>query len=502
MSLPRPTVLLHGIETDSSLLWAWEWFEEPRGASPRVHETPLDDELKQLLAELRDATPEPTRTELHMTARELRATIQASGTATELRERAARSRSAFELRGLATLARATTGGLAVRAAEASLMDRLGARILPPRFVREMLDRTTVLDSPVELRLAVPPRFARVPWGLLGLNSAGPAEATAPDPKRLLQVCIVTKIAPVDSRSAPQNHLAGPDHREPQPLYVVDPLHTEGNDLGRVLDDTAHAAWNSRIRSIDARVSAAAEGVTTGLCASPATTRVWLSEQLLAARRSHLMYLGHVQARNGTGRRTTLELNDARAMFDTDLDDGAAVTRRGLSATDLLAGTTGAQAFLEHLDRLGARPEMFGAEAVIVPDAALDPAGRLVEVPGAALWPMPPRVALIACRSGGDMQNEETFGLVAAMFELGAELVIATRWSLPTTAAFRLAGNAGHGLHELAVEIDDVLAAHDATLALWNWQNLRLSRWRASGQLADAPLLWGAINVWSAASSSG
>lgn len=51
-------------------------------------------------------------------------------------------------------------------------------------------------------------------------------------------------------------------------------------------------------------------------------------------------------------------------------------------------------------------------------------------------PMPPRVALLACGSGGDYQFDEATGLVAAMILNGAQLVTATLWSLPTTAAYR------------------------------------------------------------------
>ena len=51
-------------------------------------------------------------------------------------------------------------------------------------------------------------------------------------------------------------------------------------------------------------------------------------------------------------------------------------------------------------------------------------------------PMPPRVALLACASGGDYQFDEATGLVAAMILGGAQLVTATLWSLPTAAGYR------------------------------------------------------------------
>src|SRR5262249_55283073 len=57
-------------------------------------------------------------------------------------------------------------------------------------------------------------------------------------------------------------------------------------------------------------------------------------------------------------------------------------------------------------------------------------------------PIPPRVALLACASGGDYRFDEAAGLVAAMILGGAQLVTATLWSLPTTAGFRQFGPAG------------------------------------------------------------
>ncbi len=50
--------------------------------------------------------------------------------------------------------------------------------------------------------------------------------------------------------------------------------------------------------------------------------------------------------------------------------------------------------------------------------------------------MPPRVALLACASGGDYRFDEATGLVAAVVLGGAQLVTATLWSLPTTAGYR------------------------------------------------------------------
>ena len=48
----------------------------------------------------------------------------------------------------------------------------------------------------------------------------------------------------------------------------------------------------------------------------------------------------------------------------------------------------------------------------------------------AQLPMPPRVALLACGSGGDYQFDEATGLVAAMVLCGSQLVTATLWRCP------------------------------------------------------------------------
>src|SRR6201999_888312 len=67
-------------------------------------------------------------------------------------------------------------------------------------------------------------------------------------------------------------------------------------------------------------------------------------------------------------------------------------------------------------------------------------------------PMPPRVALLACGSGGDYQFDEATGLVAAMILGGAQLVTARSWSLPTTAAYRQFAATGADLPDPMAEL--------------------------------------------------
>ncbi len=108
-------------------------------------------------------------------------------------------------------------------------------------------------------------------------------------------------------------------------------------------------------------------------------------------------------------------------------------------------------------------------------------------------PIPPRVALLACGSGGDYQFDEATGLVAAMILGGAELVTATLWSLPTAAAYRqFAGE--HSVDPMAAVVIAVDAAHDEAeggRAVNRWQREQMRRWR-EGDLAASPLYWAAM----------
>ena len=110
-------------------------------------------------------------------------------------------------------------------------------------------------------------------------------------------------------------------------------------------------------------------------------------------------------------------------------------------------------------------------------------------------PMPPRVALLACASGGDYQFDEATGLVAAMILGGAQLVTATLWSLPTTAAYRRfaapAAEATDPMSEVIIAVDRAHEAADAGCAVNRWQREQMRRWR-DGDLTANPLYWGAL----------
>jgi hypothetical protein len=110
-------------------------------------------------------------------------------------------------------------------------------------------------------------------------------------------------------------------------------------------------------------------------------------------------------------------------------------------------------------------------------------------------PMPPRVALLACGSGGDYQFDEATGLVAAMILGGAQLVTATLWSLPTTVAYRRFAaaddDAADPMADVVIAVDRAHDGTDAGCAVNRWQREQMRRWRA-GDVSASPLYWGAL----------
>jgi hypothetical protein len=109
------------------------------------------------------------------------------------------------------------------------------------------------------------------------------------------------------------------------------------------------------------------------------------------------------------------------------------------------------------------------------------------------------VALLACASGGDYQFDEATGLVAAMILGGAQLVTATLWSLPTTAAYRQFSSAGAELTgavpdpmaEVVIAVDGAHEETDAGFAVNRWQRAQMRSWR-DGTVTASPLYWAAL----------
>lgn len=292
----------------------------------------------------------------------------------------------------------------------------------------------VVSSPRAALFVTPsPRLARVPWGQLVM----------PDRHhfRLMELVDVLMAVPPNIVHAPRRAVSWSDRPGAPAVAVLDP---------RIPGQRADSALGSVLGRPSPQTALArhfAEPVAAGQILPPAATseelfrrtdidRLWLAEACAGAP-ARLLYVGHASAaEGGVGHadRAALHLAEHRA----------------LTAADIMAG-------------------------------------------GLAV---PPRVALLACASGGDYRFDEATGLVAAMVLGGAQLVTATLWPLPTTAGYRRFAPGPTDLtHDpMADTVIGVDLAHredDAGRAVNRWQRAQMRRWR-DGDTTASPLYWAAL----------
>ena len=345
--------------------------------------------------------------------------------------------------------------------------------------------TECLASPRAVLFISPSaRLARVPWGLLAIpqsgpsaeelirarndavTHAGPVPARIPwqladisahtEGYRLIEMVDVLMTLPpniVHSSRAP----AGWDaRRDGPPVLVLDPRvpgqrpdSALGSVLGRPSSQTRlarHFGELMRRRPVLPDVDDAVE-----LFRRQDADRVWLAK-LLAHTPSRLMYVGHASS----------------APRDADHAGRADRAALHLACTATIPGDA---------DAIGDHRQLTASDLMST---------RL---------PIPPRVALLACGSGGDYQFDEATGLVAATILNGAQLVTATLWSLPTTAAYRqfavAADETADPMAELVIAVDRAHEGDDAGSAVNRWQRAQMRLWR-DGVLAASPLYWAAL----------
>ncbi len=275
------------------------------------------------------------------------------------------------------------------------------------------------------------RLARVPWGLL----AKPGD----DGYRLMELADVLMAAPSNIVNAARTPAQWNDRRDGPPLLLLDPRvpgqrpdSALGSVLGRPSAETPLAQHFTELMRQVAVLPEASSAVE--LFRRTDADRMWLERQL-DRRPSRLLYVGHATAADGDvghADRAALHLADERP----------------LTAADLMS----------------------------------------------AKLPMPPRIAMIACASGGDYQFDEATGLVAAMILGGAQLVTATLWSLPTAAGYRQFTPAARDhdpMAEAIIAVDLAHQEHDAGRAVNRWQRTQMRRWR-DGDTNASPLYWGAL----------
>ncbi|TDO12196.1 CHAT domain-containing protein [Mycobacterium sp. BK086] len=285
--------------------------------------------------------------------------------------------------------------------------------------------------------------ARIPWQLADIKSAT-------EGFRLMEMVDVVMAVPPNIVHAPRTPAHWRERKSAPALLVMDPRvpgQRPDSPLGSVLGRPSGESTLSRHfdvlrahRPVLPEVGAAVE-----LFRRSDADRGWLAT-LLDRAPSRLLYVGHASAADqthGYADRAALHLACTSAA------DGAAEPvgdHRPLLAADLMA----------------------------------------------AQLPVPPRVALLACGSGGDYQFDEATGLVAAMVLCGSELVTATLWSLPTTAGYRrFTARTEDPMAEVVMAVDDAHEADDAVLSLNRWQREQMRRWR-DGDTTACPLYWAAV----------
>jgi hypothetical protein len=350
----------------------------------------------------------------------------------------------------AALARAlTVGPFADQAGELTLSYRLGVLLVSDAAWQMLLayaatPRAVLFVSPSA-------RLARVPWGMLALPAVRPtvddmtqartaavtvegtSAARIPWPAadadsvtegyRLMELVDVLMAVPANIVHSPRPRTEWSRCVDRPPLLVLDPRvpgQRADSALGSVLGRPSPEA--PLVRHF-------AETMTRGpvLPAADAAVELfrrtdadwnWLADRL-GDGPSRLMFVGHASAADsGSADRAALHLADERP----------------LTAADVMSM-------------------------------------RLV---------MPPRVALLACASGGDYRFDEATGLVAAAVLGGAQLVTATLWSLPTTAGYRQFTQAGDvdPMADVIVAVDEAHQSEDAGREVNRWQRDQMRRWRA------------------------
>jgi CHAT domain len=348
---------------------------------------------------------------------------------------------------------------------------------------QLLAECTASPRPV-LFVSPSARLARVPWGLLAVPKSGPSKeelvrarqdaitasgrqaARIPwqladidehtDGHRLMELVDVLMAVPPNIVHAPRTAAGWDSRKEGPPLLVLDPRvpgqrpdSALGSVLGRPSAQTQLAQHFAELMK-HRPVLPIADDVVELFRRQDADRD--LLATLLARSPSRLMYVGHASSADvdsagaSQADRAAIHLACTAGMRG---DAGAIGDHRPLTASDLMS----------------------------------------------LRLPMPPRVALLACGSGGDYQFDEATGLVAAMILGGAQLVTATLWSLPTTVAYRRFAAADDDtadpMADVVIAVDRAHDDTDAGCAVNRWQREQMRRWRA-GDVRASPLYWGAL----------
>lgn len=331
---------------------------------------------------------------------------------------------------------------------------LTSAVLPPELATEIAEKSAT--EVIRLRLCPSPRLAQIPWELLLL----------PDGRRLIEAAEIVHDPPTVFYAERRRQPVAWDSVAEQPVvYVVDPA----------LQDPRHQVLTSEgVRRFSRRISEirAAGRLFAGdlLPQNPraTVTRDYFSDALKTSI-SRLLFVGHISSDPEEPGSAAIHLSDVLPCKGMHRAAKGSVP---LSALDFRLGTT-----------LIDDPSVW--------DYYLSDHPQL----GDEIWPMPVRVALVACEGSVDYRTIETYGLVMAILNAGAELVTTTRWALPSDLAFRSDDKGANALPttELALEVDRAHDQPDPVAVLREWQVAQLHQWLADpDDLRYSPITWAAV----------
>jgi hypothetical protein len=436
---PQPTVLLYGEDAGDSYYF-WQWLDDESEVSGTFVVPQAG--LAAALAELDRALPGGSDSSL--------------------------------------LERVSSGAFGSVATESVLARRLGEQLIDEKLAQQLAVRAANNRSPVLMRILPSPSCTRVPWELLDFNGRG---------ERLISIADISIEPPIGLYGVRDQQPAA--RADGGTVYVIDPRRT---GLLPVMDErevrTAKKLLHSAVAgNPDVQGVTTRGGLSALLSSSPPPSR--------------LVFFGHVaNVESDSGSPVGAEPGEAALVLSDDANFygvtglvGGELGRdysRPLSALDLIHGTNNPEAHAESISKSKHFRSGVGVKYPASPNTA-----------GWAIWPMPPRVALIGCESGGDLAHIEPYGLVIACLNAGAALVTATRWTVPTDRMFRddldSADDDPHPLLELVRQVDIAHGKENPVQNLATWQREQLTKWLASGDFDSttrlhpaSPVLWASL----------
>lgn len=319
------------------------------------------------------------------------------------------------------VARARSGALAQPGPALQLTSELGRLLIPPTL-RHLALAGAASGQPVSLVVAPAPALGRVPFALLGLAKTATQLAHGAVVRLGASAALLEQVR--------RRH---PGQLNGDVLGVIDPC-------GR---EAAEPSGKQAKLSLVADNHLGKMGISGW---------VWLQGRPVLSRYGHLAELGAV----------------------TDLARQATISELSRALRTTGAGTL---AYIGHVSN--ASDDVPANTSLVLDDHNLYARDLLYD--DKRRWPMPPRVALLGCGSGG-AQAPEWLGLAPASMWAGAQVVAATAWDLidePDT-------------WNLAEEVVTILHRGPDPAAEWRKRFIgHLEDWKSDGD-APSPLSWAAI----------